>query len=102
MKTIARADWSNVSVSEYHAIEILKRGNVAQRLNAYWDETARENVPVGPVRLTGSGEKQLVAIVELARTTTDEAELIKCGGDLLRLAGVLAVVDLACDFTPGY
>ena len=94
---------SEHTIGEYHAVQILKRGNVAQRLNAYWDETAHKNVPVGPVRLTESGEKQLAAIVELAHTTTDEAELIKCGGDLFRLVGVLAVMGLvASDFRPGY
>lgn len=98
-----RADWSNVTLGEYKALDILRRDNPAALLNAYWDRVHAERrviesipagEPSGPSRLTPAGEQWLAELHRIVTESSDEREHIAAAGDFLRSMGALLTVNV--------
>lgn len=89
-----RADWSSVTLAEYAALDLIRRPNCEDVLNAVWDEMHAHNPFRGesPTRLNDDGSVWLAEAHETATTTQDEHELIRLARDFVRSMGTLTTM----------
>lgn len=103
MSTYVRADWSNVTLGEYKALDILRRDNPETLLNAYWDrlhaghrviECMSASEPSQPGRLTPAGSEWLAELHRTVTESSDEREHIRAAGEFLKGMGTLLTVNV--------
>ncbi|AEJ94112.1 hypothetical protein THIBAULT_199 [Mycobacterium phage Thibault] len=102
MTTIYRADWSHVTLAEYAALDILKRENVEQLLNDYWDELfsagkvicAHSETMTEPTRLTPEGSAWLARLHDTAVSSLDERELIAAAREFVKSMGTMLTMNV--------
>lgn len=97
-----RASWSDVTLAEYAALDIIWREDCETLLNAYWDALhasgrviTNNDEPLGePTRLTADGSTWLAELHATVTTTTDEREQIKAAKDFMRSMGVMLTMSV--------
>ena len=102
--SVIYADWSNVTLAEYAALDIIRRDDAEQLLNRYWDRLRADRAVIElngiadddpPTRLTPEGQSWLAELHTTVVSTLDERELIAAARDFVRNMGTLLTVNVA-------